>query len=100
VDGEAHGDEGGEERDDEHRQGTEDDVEEAVDAAELELHAGTGYRVAVGCGSASLLPAIVVLPLDLLRDVGRLDAEVDTAGVGEGWSGGERSFFDCEWGGR
>lgn len=38
VDGEAHGDEGGDERDDEHRQGTEDDVEEAVDAADLQLH--------------------------------------------------------------
>jgi len=35
VDGEAHRDEGGEERDDEHRQGPEDDIEEAVDAGDL-----------------------------------------------------------------
>ena len=33
------------ERDDEHRQGAEDDVEEAIDAAGLQLHAGSGYRV-------------------------------------------------------
>ena len=34
VDGEAHGNEGGEERNDQHRQGAEDDVEEAVDAGD------------------------------------------------------------------
>lgn len=35
VDGETHGDEGGEERDGEHREGAEGDVEEAVDGAEF-----------------------------------------------------------------
>jgi hypothetical protein len=35
VDGKAHGDEGGEKRDDEHRERAEDDVEEAVDAGDL-----------------------------------------------------------------
>jgi len=44
VDGEAHGDECGDESHDEHRQGTQDDVEEAVDVAGLQLHAGSGYR--------------------------------------------------------
>ena len=46
VDGEAHGDEGGDERDDQHRQCAEHKVEDAVDAAnpESHLHAGTGYR--------------------------------------------------------
>lgn len=38
VDGEAHGDVGGEKRDDEHRQGSEDDVEKAVDAGDLHSH--------------------------------------------------------------
>ena len=38
VNGEAHGDEGGCQGDDEHRQGAEDDVEEAVDSADGQLH--------------------------------------------------------------
>ena len=50
VDGEAHGDEGGEQSDDDHRQGAEDDVEEAIDG--LSLHRqdqDTGSR----CGAVS-----------------------------------------------
>ena len=38
VNGETHGDEGGGEGDCEHRQGSEDDVEEAVDGTDAELH--------------------------------------------------------------
>ena len=47
VDGETHGDEGGDERDHEHGQGSEDDVEEAVDAGESQLH---GQDQDTGCG--------------------------------------------------
>jgi hypothetical protein len=46
VDGESHRDEGGEKRDDEHGERAEKDVEEAIDAADLQLHkSGSGYRV-------------------------------------------------------
>jgi len=44
VDGEAHGEEGGDESHDEHGQRAEDDVEEAVDAAG-NLHLHGGFRI-------------------------------------------------------
>jgi len=47
VDGEAHGDEGGDERDDQHGECAEDDVKETVDAGESELH---GHDQDTGCG--------------------------------------------------
>ncbi len=44
VDGEAHGEVGGEECDEEERTAAEEDVEEAVDPGEVESHALSGYR--------------------------------------------------------
>jgi len=50
VDGETHGDVGGEQRDDSHGERAEEDVEEAIDAADLQLHGLQGKWSAVGTG--------------------------------------------------
>ena len=61
VDGEAHGDEGGDERDGEHGQGAQNDVEEAGDASgdfsgDSELHALFEYIFVLPDASCAVLP--------------------------------------------
>lgn len=80
MDGETHGDEGGEERDDEHREGSEDDVEEAIDAADpnFQLHTGSGYREGLP-GVDRRVRVTVAGRLDLVRTIRGLDAAMDAA---------------------
>ena len=83
VDGEAHGDEGGEERDDQHGQRAENDVEEAVDAGDshcLVRINGECLGVDVGCGCFLRVRLFVKLSLHLL-------AGMEEIGCGSGLGG-------------
>ena len=65
VNGEAHGDEGGEQRDDEHGKRAEEDVEEAVDAADFQLHrSASRIQLRSGCtlppGSRAVMIGVCV----------------------------------------
>ena len=77
MDGEAHGDERGEKRDDQHGQGAEKDVEEAVDVADL--HYLVRIYVILRRGWFIDGSLFVDLPLDLFGTRRRSDAAVDTA---------------------
>ena len=79
VNGEAHGDEGGEQRDDEHGKRAEEDVEEAVDAADLSASSvrikdkfEVGVRCRLGSRAVMIGVCVRIWPASLRSFVGTL----------------------------
>ena len=62
MDGEAHGDECGEERDHQHGQRAENDVEEAVDSGDLHSSVRIYGESNFGAGATANFNSVVILP--------------------------------------